>query len=326
MPWTTPSCRTTLDPLENESAMAKRVLGVGHACLDQILIWKDGNLPVQDNQLLQYDIQGGGMVATALVTVARLGGEAEFWGVLGDDPLGEHILHGLRMEGVNVDHVLKLKGKEGPVAVVCVDAKTGERRFYSGKPIRDPVEVFGDLKRVEGFGCVLVDGYRFESAYPVAQKAHQLGIPVVGDVEKVNQATSGLIDKMDYAIASVEYAQSVGLGGDLEAACKSLYEQGAKIAVLTCGKDGLIVYDGTSLEKLKSFQVDVVDTTGAGDTFHGAFCFGLLKGLELRENLLFSSAAAAMKCRRIGGRAGIPLLNEVAAFLKESDHSIERIT
>ena len=306
--------------------MTKHVLGVGHACIDQVLIWENGQAPVQDNKLIQYEVEGGGMVATALVAVTRLGGEAEFWGVVGDEPLGDHILHGLRKENVNVEHVLKIKDKEGPVSIVCVDEKTGDRCFYSGKPISDPLEPFGDLDRVAEAGCLIIDGARFVAARPAAQQAQKLGIPVVGDICWISKTTPEMLTLLDYAIVPETYAEMMGFGEDLEGACKSLCKQGAKIGVITCGGDGLIYSDGTTIERLEAFHVPIVDTTGAGDTFHGSFCFGLIKGLELRDNLIFSSAVASLKCGKIGGRSGIPKLEDVADFLRDNKKDIQGIT
>ena len=108
---------------------------------------------------------------------------------------------------------------------------------------------------------------------------------------------------------------------ELREACRAIREMGAKCVVVTLGERGLVYFDGETFGELPAFEVEVVDTTGAGDVFHGAFCYGLAQGFPLQENLRFAAAAAALKCRRIGGRAGIPRRAEVDAFLRERGES-----
>ena len=90
---------------------------------------------------------------------------------------------------------------------------------------------------------------------------------------------------------------------------------GSKAAVITCGKDGAYYADDSEQGYVPVFKVDAVDTTGAGDVFHGAFATGLTKGWNLREIVTFSSAVSAIKCTKIGGRVGIPTFDEVMEFM-----------
>jgi len=298
----------------------KPVIGVGLACLDQVILWDDAAQPVHAGRIRDFDVQGGGMTATAMVAAARLGARAEFWGAVGDDWAGGMIVDGLAAEGVDVSQVVRVAGAQGPIVVVCVDGATGERRFPFIQRIVDPEGPVGDLERLTDAGAVLVDGSRYASALRAADRARRFGVPVVGDIEGINDRTRALMEHMDYAILSAEAARR--LGADLRAACEKVLAMGPACAIVTLGPDGVVCLSDGRFIAADAFTVDVVDTTGAGDTFHGAFCCGLVRGLDLQTNLAFSSAAAAMKCRRIGGRAGIPDYQQVARFLAERGVSL----
>jgi len=295
----------------------KKVVGIGIACLDQLILWDDTNAPVATGRIADCDMQGGGMAATALAAVTRLGGRAELWGAVGTDWIADLILQGLREEHVDTRHVKRMEGRRGPLAVVCIDQPTGERYFPYWSGHLEPDEAIGSPGSLCSAGCLLVDGTLCSTALPAAQEARRLGVPVVGDIEKINRNTRALMRHMDYAIASEDCAAKLGTGDDYRKACEAIRAMGPRHVVLTLGDKGLVYLSGDRFGAMGAFPVDVVDTTGAGDVFHGAFCYGLVHGFALEKNLTFASAAAAMKCRRLGGRAGIPGRDEVEQFLRD---------
>lgn len=300
---------------------AKRVIGVGLACLDQLLIWQDIAIPVEDNRIVATDMQGGGMASTAMVAVTRLGGLAELWTAIGDDWVSDQIVQKLEMEGVNTEEVLRQFGERSLFVVVCIDEKTGERHFKTTGPWAKPSQPIGDIKRIAGAGCLLIDHALPESELRAAKEARRLGIPVVSDTERINDWHSQIFPFVDYAIVSERTARS--LNDDLELACQSIQSLGAKHVVVTMGDQGLVYLSDTVYDHLPAFKVKVVDTTGAGDVFHGAFCYGLVQGFSLEHNLRFSSATSAIKCQHLGGRAGIPTRSQVDEFLLEKGFAVE---
>ena len=303
--------------MSGRAAKAKKVVGVGLACLDQLLLWRDMQAPLVGNKILDFQVQGGGMVGTAMVAVARLGGQAEFWGAVGDDWMGRMILDGFRCESVDTRHVVVVPGGRGPMVVVCVDHPTGQRHFLYWTGFPEPEGEIGSLESLETAGCVLVDGTHHQSALRAARQARRLGVPVVADMGGVGEKTAALLSHVEYAIISEGCAQRVAGGDDYLAACQAIRSMGPEHVVVTLGEKGLVYLDGERLAEMPAYPVEVVDTTGAGDTFHGAFCYGLTEGFPFVRNLQFSSAAAAMKCRQMGGRAGIPGRDEVVRFLIE---------
>jgi len=125
----------------------KKVVGVGLACLDQLIRWKDAALPVHENRVLDFSMQGGGLVGTALSAVTRLGGRAEWWGAVGGDWMGRMVLDSLTQEGIDVSHARVLDDGHGPLVLVCVDGVTGERHFLHSVGRLDPQTTVGSLER-----------------------------------------------------------------------------------------------------------------------------------------------------------------------------------
>jgi len=299
------------------AATGPRVIGIGVSCLDQLVRWRDMKAPVLGNEIVGYDVQGGGMAATAMVAAARLGCRAEYWGAVGDDWSADLILRGLADEGVDTQSVVRVPGKTGPLMIVCIDGPTGERHFTRWTGVCDAPGPVGSLDRLAGAACLLTDDTRPETDVPAAAEARRLGVPVVADVGWINERTLALLPHVDYAIASEECARVLAGGDDVRQACASLCDLGARCAVVTLGRAGLVYLDGGRFERMEAFAVDVVDTTGAGDVFHGAFAFAMTQGWSLKDVVTFASAVSAIKCTKVGGRAGIPTFGLTMEFLAE---------
>jgi sugar/nucleoside kinase (ribokinase family) len=153
-----------------------------------------------------------------------------------------------------------------------------------------------------------------------AHRVQKLGIPVVADMGSgVREGQRDLMAAVDHAVFDERSIRRLAPDGGPRKACEAAQRMGPQHVAITRGERGVVSLNGDTYRELDAFQVDVVDTTGAGDVFHGAFCYGLLAGYEVETNLLFSSAVAAIKCTRLGGRAGIPRMPEVRRFLKERD-------
>lgn len=299
----------------------KRVIGVGLACLDQLLIWEDTAVSVEENRIVNSDMQGGGMAATAMVAVSRLGGEAELWSAVGDDWVGEQIIQALQAEGVDTDQMVQIVGGQSLFIVVCVDRQSGERHFKATGDWTRPDGAIGDLARLADAGCLLIDHALPDSELRAAEKAQRLGVPIVCDTERMDEERRKIMPFVDFAIVSEGAARE--LSTDLREACQSIRKMGAGCVVVTLGDKGLVYLDGETYGRIPAFDVDVVDTTGAGDVFHGAFCYGVVQEFSLERNLRLASATSALKCRQIGGRAGIPTRGQVNEFLKNNGLAYE---
>jgi len=291
-----------------------RIAGVGVCCLDHIVVapmiaWGDST------GIRDYCVQGGGLVATAIVACARLGAQTELYSLVGSDPTGEAILDELRREGVSVDGVARIDGAESPFSFIHVDAETGERTIFyrGGRGLKWPG---GDISGVASADALLVDGSYAEMVLAAASAAREAGVPVVADVSP-SASNRELLSNVDVLIAPRHFVRQGGFGEDSDAALKAILDAGPGVAVITLGADGWIASEGGQRFRGAAFTVDVVDTVGAGDVFHGAYAFGLANGWSVPQCAEFAAAVAAIGCTKLGGRTGIPDLAHIAAFLKE---------
>ncbi|MHC1696638.1 MAG: PfkB family carbohydrate kinase [Geobacteraceae bacterium] len=161
-----------------------------------------------------------------------------------------------------------------------------------------------------------------EASLFAAEKARNLGIPVMLDAGKVRPGMLEIARLCDYLVASEQFALDLGWDGDPAAFQRQARSLGAAVVTITLGERGSITYRNREIISLPAFPIEARDTTGAGDVFHGAYIYGLLRGLDLSGTIRFASAVAAMKCRMIGGRAGIPDRTQVLRFLADKESII----
>jgi len=297
-----------------------RILGVGDCVLDYLFRCttpsKGGSTRVQE-----YKVEGGGLTATAITACARLGAQAEMISRLGDDSIAQEILEQLKKEGVETSRMVIIPNMLSSVSFIHVDIETGERTiFYYRDPNIDPSEGVPDFLPLDNVSALLVDDTWMPAAIKAAQAAKESNIPVIADLKPCGHNVE-LVKLVDILIAPSQFANAY-TSGDIEKALSSILEMGSKLAVITAGKNGCWYSDGQRTGHVKAFNVEVVDTTGAGDVFHGAFAVGLGLGLDIESRLVFASAASALKCRRLGGRSGIPNLQETLDFLRKNNPDV----
>ena len=297
--------------------MCADLIGFGLATLDHLMLVESFSQTAGEMRVKDFSVQGGGLVGSALVAASRLGVKTELWTTLGSGRIGEWIMAGLGEEGVGLSRVRRTDEGDGPLILVFVDGRTGERRFQGGAwpKAKDPYPL--ELDRLDAARCLLVDGSRPDEAPIAARHAREAGVPVVADLSGVDGRQRAIAENVDYLVVDENCARRAAGAGDWESACGALMELGPRAVVLTLGAEGCVYADGSGIRSRPAFEVDVVDTTGAGDCFHGAFCAGLIKGLDLEGTVELASAAASINCRSLGGRAGLPTTDEVEAFLKE---------
>ena len=263
-----------------------------------------------------YRTQGGGPAATAAVTAARLGAEVELWSIHGDDANGRQATAELETFGVNCEGVRVPPESQTIVSGILV-APNGERHIfpYYGSGLEDSAEGF-DLSRVAEFDCVLTDARHPVMTEAVLKEAKQQGVPVVGDFS--NTRNWHLAKDVDYLILSEECAKEVLGTDDPEAASLAELRQAeGQLVGVTLGENGFVYEHEGEFRHIPALPVNVVDTTGAGDVFHGAYAYAVANGWDVGKCGLFASVTAALKCTALGGRAGIPTAEEVEHLLVE---------
>ncbi len=293
------------------------VVGIGYTALDHLGIVP--HLPEENTKLevRDFTIQGGGPTATAMVAVRRLGFSAAYVGKVGDDGFGARMLEELRAEDVDVSAVVVEPGAASQYAFIMVDEASAARTILwtRGSVSRLKArEVNLDL--VRSARGLFIDDLEPEAALAAAKAARAAAIPVLIDAGSLREGVRELLPLCDYLIASERFAKQISGGPDIRAALEALNAFGPKASVVTLGERGCAYRSGADVVAVPGFAVKAVDTTGAGDVFHGAYLFAVLEGLDTMRACVFANAVAALKCRRLGGRAGIPTLSETLAFLE----------
>ncbi len=276
------------------------------------------HIPADDKvRIAEYLEQGGGPGATAAVAAVRLGVRTGLITAVGDDVRGRLIIEELRRENVNVDGCEMQRGAISPVGFCWVDQHTRHRSiaWHSGTTTAlDAGRPLDDLLR--GAKVLHLDGHHPEAAAVAIDLVHRRGGIVSFDAGTYTENNRRLVDQCDVVIASEKFAHAWTGGDDVEAAVRGIAVRGPRIVMVTLGSRGVVCLARNQILRRPAFAVDVVDTTGAGDVFHGAFCVGLVEGWGIEESIDFASAAAAMKCTRLGGRTGIPDRAAVMKFLE----------
>lgn len=292
------------------------VVGLGYAALDYLGIVP--RYPDLDEKMLMTEFirQGGGITATAMATVGRLGGRARYIGKVGDDDFGQFIVDELARDNVDTTRVAVSQGASSQFSFVVVDQQTGKRTiFWTSSGLSLEPE---DIRREDVIaGKVLhLDAHYPHAALLAAEWANEAGIPVLMDAGTLREGSHEIAERTDYLIASALFARQYTGLQDAESAARAMFAGRRKLAGVTMGEEGCVFVTEEGAFHQPAFEVDVVDTTGAGDVFHGAFSFGLSRRWPVKEIAEFASAVAAIKCTKLGGRTGIPTFRQAIEFLR----------
>ena len=290
------------------------VFCLGHAAFDLTLAV--AHHPDGDEKMVADGIQlcGGGPSANAAVAVSRLGGRAGWSGYLGRDIFGE--AHRQELIAADIDLRWLVRG-EAPSPISAILAKPDGHRSvvnYKGQTPWLAADA-ADFAAVRA-GCILLDGHEplLSATLMAHAKAH--GIPTLLDAGSRRRGTEELAPQVDYLAASRRFALDYCGTNDAHAALKQLAAIAPQVAI-TLGRDGLLWARGREFGEMAAFPVAVIDSTGAGDAFHGAMALGVARGMDWLDLLRFASAVGALACTQLGARTAIPGADAVAQFLAE---------
>ena len=297
-------------------AAPRRIICIGHSALDRI--YRIQAFPPEPTKVraLEHVEVGGGMAANAAVAIARLGGKPELWSRVGEDAAGVTIKAGLKAEKVDVRYVQAFDGARSSTSAVIVDEK-GERLIVGQRDTGMPSGTsWLPLERVKDAHVVLGDVRWLEGLRAVFSRARKDGIPTVLDADLgAREVLPELLAITDYAIFSAPALREFAPGADDDARLEHVLSLGPLHAGVTLGPLGYRWQERGSGGAIAAPKVDVLDTTGAGDAFHGAFSLMLAEGLPVPECVRAAVQVAAMKCTRLGGRSGLPRRAELDRLL-----------
>lgn len=292
---------------------------VGIAVMD--LIFQVDELPSGGGKFYATDYSevGGGVAANAAVAVARLGGDARYIGRVGDDPLGVSVVADLQAAGVDTSGVAAVPGLSTPVSAVFVDG-AGERTIINHTPAG--LFATGDVaaaSAVTGIDAVLVDVRWPDGAAAALAAAAGAQVPSVFDYDRpMDGAGEDLMAAASHVAFSREALTATSGIDDPVAGLARIAERTNAWLAVTMGSGGVYWRAAGDTHHFPAFVVDVVDTVGAGDVFHGALALALAEGQVESDAVRFAAAAASLKCTRPGGRAGTPSRREVEDMLEET--------
>ena len=293
------------------------IIGLGFCGLDYLSLVP--RIPTKDKvEIVQSLIQGGGPAATAIFAAQRLGASTAFISALGDDDRSKYILSELADEGVDCSYIECQEGKISPYAFCWVDQDSGDRGIaWCRGTTTDLVLAANTVELMDSARVLHLDGHHTHAAFAAMKRAKEHSVQVVCDAGTMLPGIDKIMEGSDVIIASEDFSRAYTGKADPREALKALAEFPAKWVVITLGSKGSIGFDGKEVVECPAFDVDVVDTTGAGDVFHGAFIYKYLDCGNLLETIRFASAVSAIKCTEFGGRTGIPTLQTVEGFLEK---------
>lgn len=287
------------------------VLGLGCTAVDDLLYVPEYPGADAKIRVRQRERQCGGLTATALVAAARLGARCAYAGTLGDDPDSRFVIGTFAAAGIDTSLMMRRPDARPIHSTIIVDEVRQTRNIFFdlagsvGAETDWPPE--DAIKRTR---VLFVDHYGIEGMIRAARIARENDVAVVGDLER--DEWPGFVDLLalvDHLIVNKAFARKLTGEADPDRAVVKLWKADRQVVIVTCGDEGCWYLGhqcGPSPRHMPAYSVNVVDTTGCGDVFHGAYAASLARDDGLEDRIRFASAAAALKATRRGAQAGIP--------------------
>lgn len=289
------------------------VVGIGGATVDHLNIVD--HFPEKDEKVvpLSSSIQGGGQAANAIACLARLGAKTAMIGTVGEGPIGKWAIETLKEEGVNTDCMVVQKGHDPALSSIIIEEKTGSRTIIADRGQLETFVVCDEMYDVVKNSKIMHSDAHFpKDNLELVKFAKENGVKICIDSEPHTPNSEDFVKYADYLIVSRRFVEEK-FHHDYEKALRDFIDMGAEIAIITLGKYGAIGMQkgDTDCTTVPEYPVEpIIDTTGAGDVFHGAFLYGLLQNWDFVKNMRFATVCAGLKCLKVGGRIGMPTLKE----------------
>jgi len=302
------------------------VVGLGENATDIVMRLPSFPAPGGKQRIRDVLRLAGGSVASALVTCRRLGLRVRYLGAVGSDDNGRFQLASLRAERLDLTYLRRAERAHSRVSHIAIDESTGERTiFWERDPRLDfpPRGVTPEM--LNGAGVLHLDSTDLRAALAAARLARRAGITVVADLDTMTPGIDRLLAQLDYPIVSSEFlAPATGERDPFLALERLARDSGARLVGVTLGRDGALVLSAGRFLYSPGFHIEAVDTTGAGDIFHGAFIYGLVRRWELEDVLNFANAMAALNSTALGARGGIATERSARSLMERGRRNVNR--
>ncbi len=302
------------------------IIGIGQNATDTLILLS--HFPAYAGKVTfdQEILSPGGQVASAMVTCAKLGLRVKYIGTVGDDERGKIQLASLRASGIDLADVEVRENCPNQTAYILIDRTTGERTvlWQRAECLRlAPESITAD--KIACGRLLHIDAHDTAAVARAAEIARQHHIPVTVDVDTIYHGFDRVLPHVDYLVASSEFPVQWTNERDPFRALETIQEEfRIPVAAMTLGAHGALARIHGRFVYSPAFVVNCVDTTGAGDVFHGAFCYAVLQNMPMRETLEFSNAMAALNCTALGARGGISTIEEARALMKRAERRSHR--
>ena len=294
------------------------VLGLGVVTVDFVGTVESWPGKGTKKPLQSMSIHDGGLIGTALTVVARLGGKAAFAGKLGNSDMAKRAIQTFEKEGIDTSFVIRTENAEPVIGFVYTDIHDGQRNvFWTRKNVQYPFpSEFPDRNWFNNTAVVLIDHEAGTAGIETAKVASKYQIPVVVDVEQNEPHVAELMTVCSHIVVSEDFAAEYTDKADVRQMLVTLKTSSNQTVIITRGENGCVGLAEDGEFELPAFKVKVVDTTGCGDVFHGAYALAIARSQAVRQAVQYASGAAAMCATKIGGRDGIPSQQQLQSFLK----------
>ncbi len=292
------------------------VFGLGHCCLDNICVLDPYPAKGKKGDVIRSLNVCGGPVPTALATLSKFGISTGFCGTIGDDPEGKTVLNNLSEFNVDVSRVVVDSNIRTAKANIWIDPANGERTVALDRT-RHSWLTSGrvDFDFIKSCKAFISDARATAPNIEALKIAKANSVITILDIGADRDRLIEILPLIDYAIVSQDLQETFLPGSSPAELAENLLGHGVATAIVTLGAEGALWRNALASGVESGFDVGAIDTTGAGDIFHGAFIYGLLEGWNLQKNILHANAAAALACTKLSGMGGIPSLNEVSTLL-----------
>lgn len=295
-------------------------VGFGLNAVDHLVVVPEYPAFDTKTRLLEHQQTAGGQTASAMVALQRLGYQTAYAGRFGSDSEGLFGLEAIKAEQVDLEFAEMIEGACNQIAFIIVDARNGERTIIWDRDDRLAYSAEEAPTTLAARGRVLhLDAHDPPACTRMAQTARASGTIVSADIDNIYEGLPELLPLIDILISSKEFPRRLtGIANQRDALIELKARYGCGIVGLTKGTEGATIYCEDQFIESPSFVVPggCRDTTGSGDAFHAGFIYGLLRGEAVETSLRMANAVAALKCRDLGARAGLPSREELETFLE----------
>jgi len=288
------------------------IFGIGQCSLDYIGLIPAYPPPDVKCEFSNLMIQGGGPVATALVALKRWGFDCHMAGVVGNDDFGAQITALLAAEGIDTSGLQIRKAQHSQFAFIVSEPTLARRTIFWQRPTGHPLQPDEiSLRLLLKSSALHIDGLFPEASLLACRKAKAAGIPVILDAGTLREGMLEIVRVSDCVITSEVFSDA--FAKTPAETCRKLADMGVRLAGVTLGAKGyLALTDGRWIEK-GAYPVKAIDTTGCGDIFHAGLTYGIVHGWSAEQSLDLGAWAASLVATWMGGRAGIPSVEELKA-------------